>query len=595
LKNQCWYWGDRKGRPYKKRGKFVKKRIITKKFISLALVLILMFALMPATVTVSADDTVAAIHTNLKVVVNGKDVTFDAYNINDNNYFKLRDLAYILNGTEKQFEVNYTESSKSITLTSGKIYTAVGGEMAVNSAENNAAAPTTSTIYLDGKKLNLTAYNIGGNNYFKLRDIGEVMDFNVSLTDGNTVINTSEHYFDDTIERYYNYVNDNPQIIMLFEHPAGATGFTDGEMAAFSILLMGKLGYADFTNGNSKEEFDKITEKYFGKKIENFDNSKSYIIPETGMIAPTGWDSGKMYMVLKSFTETPDGVKTAVFYMLVCGIGDDWGDANTIKKDLLSGNFNGYGKTYLVNMQFIEKYDLSGGMYFQFISLNELGETNEKPTPYSTKADSSDNNDFVKQNIDMDSCTVSMELPDSFCIDASDYSDNTNLFTSEKYNFGFLTSANTKIPTVRIKKGNAVVGAISLVNFENNPDEQFGYYKEDPVKNFRALYFQLPIGSLVNWGAEYKVVYESDDWQEGTATVLSYYRSDFFDGTDITDFSHFKQETIEGNLRINLYNRGILGYNRDINKFVKIELYFDAVTNEELTHIAESLRINLKD
>ena len=40
------------------------------------------------------------------VLVNGENVAFDAYNINDNNYFKLRDLAYILSGTEKQFEVS---------------------------------------------------------------------------------------------------------------------------------------------------------------------------------------------------------------------------------------------------------------------------------------------------------------------------------------------------------------------------------------------------------------------------------------------------------------------------------------------------------
>jgi hypothetical protein len=37
--------------------------------------------------------------TSSTVLVNGKNVAFDAYNINGNNYFKLRDLAYTLNGT----------------------------------------------------------------------------------------------------------------------------------------------------------------------------------------------------------------------------------------------------------------------------------------------------------------------------------------------------------------------------------------------------------------------------------------------------------------------------------------------------------------
>ena len=39
------------------------------------------------------------------VSVNSKIVSFDAYIIGGSNYFKLRDLAYSLNGTAKQFAV----------------------------------------------------------------------------------------------------------------------------------------------------------------------------------------------------------------------------------------------------------------------------------------------------------------------------------------------------------------------------------------------------------------------------------------------------------------------------------------------------------
>ena len=45
--------------------------------------------------------------TNAKVLVNGEEVAFDAYTIDGSNYFKLRDLAFVLNGTEKQFEVGW--------------------------------------------------------------------------------------------------------------------------------------------------------------------------------------------------------------------------------------------------------------------------------------------------------------------------------------------------------------------------------------------------------------------------------------------------------------------------------------------------------
>jgi len=105
-------------------------------------------------------------------------------------------LAYILNGTEKQFEVGYDEQTKAITLTSGKAYTTAGGEMLPKTAGNKTGIPTPSKIYLDGKEVKLTAYNIEGNNYFKLRDIGQALDFGVDWDSANNtiVIDTSKGY-----------------------------------------------------------------------------------------------------------------------------------------------------------------------------------------------------------------------------------------------------------------------------------------------------------------------------------------------------------------------------------------------------------------
>lgn len=46
------------------------------------------------------------------------------------------------------------------------------------------AEPTWQNIYVDGKQASMTAYNIGGNNYVRLRDIGQQVDFNVYWQDG---------------------------------------------------------------------------------------------------------------------------------------------------------------------------------------------------------------------------------------------------------------------------------------------------------------------------------------------------------------------------------------------------------------------------
>ena len=57
--------------------------------------------------------------TSSTVLVDGQAISFDAYNIEGNNYFKLRDLAYVLSGTDKQFEVSWDSKENTIWLTSG--------------------------------------------------------------------------------------------------------------------------------------------------------------------------------------------------------------------------------------------------------------------------------------------------------------------------------------------------------------------------------------------------------------------------------------------------------------------------------------------
>ena len=48
------------------------------------------------------------------------------------------------------------------------------------------ATPSTQKVYVDGATVQMEAYNIGGNNYVKLRDVGEAVGFNV-YWDGRSV------------------------------------------------------------------------------------------------------------------------------------------------------------------------------------------------------------------------------------------------------------------------------------------------------------------------------------------------------------------------------------------------------------------------
>ncbi|MCR2805122.1 WG repeat-containing protein [Paenibacillus soyae] len=119
--------------------------------------------------------------TSSKVEVDGETVAFEAYNIEGSNYFKLRDLAMVLNETAKTFEIEYDAEKDAIYLTSGKPYTPVSGELSVSpSTAAKSATEAYLSLYVDGQALKLLAYNIGGNNYYKLRDIAQAIDFGVT-------------------------------------------------------------------------------------------------------------------------------------------------------------------------------------------------------------------------------------------------------------------------------------------------------------------------------------------------------------------------------------------------------------------------------
>lgn len=151
-------------------------------------------AVKPSEPAVKPAETVEAAATASKVLVDGKQVSFEAYNINSNNYFKLRDIAMAVNGTTKNFDIGWDSKNNAIMMTSDKAYTVAGGELVVSANPTaKQATLSTSKVYLDGQEVEFTAYTIGGNNYFKLRDIGEALGIVITWdSETNTIgIDTS--------------------------------------------------------------------------------------------------------------------------------------------------------------------------------------------------------------------------------------------------------------------------------------------------------------------------------------------------------------------------------------------------------------------
>lgn len=126
-----------------------------------------------------AANTATATPTGNSIYVDGTKVNGAAYMINSNNYFKLRDIAAMVNGSAKQFEVSWNQEGKRIDLTTNKAYTVVGGELALPSATTKTAKESTAVVYKDGSKAAYTGYTISDNNYYKLRDLCQDMDIGV--------------------------------------------------------------------------------------------------------------------------------------------------------------------------------------------------------------------------------------------------------------------------------------------------------------------------------------------------------------------------------------------------------------------------------
>ena len=114
-----------------------------------------MFALLLAVVLVLGLAAPALAATTMrsaqKLTVNGAAVECDKYNIDGYNYFKLRDLAKLLDGTNSQFNVDYDKAAKMMVVTTGVPYTTPNGtELQVGADQSATAVLSSQSLMIDG-------------------------------------------------------------------------------------------------------------------------------------------------------------------------------------------------------------------------------------------------------------------------------------------------------------------------------------------------------------------------------------------------------------------------------------------------------------
>ena len=276
-----------------------------KKLITIALVLIMAVSVSGLTaLAATANPTPSTVFLDNTVRV------FEAYNIGGSNYFKLRDLAYAVSGTAKQFSVGYDNASKAITLTSGQPYTANGSEMAQGDGKAKTATPTPSRIYFDGRELNLTVYNIGGSNFFKLRDLMELADVYVGYDNATKAITL------DTSRGY----NGQESGAATGGNPRNVTDYpltlSDGETGRYTGKLVN--GKAEDSNGKFVGDDDYT---YIGGFSNNCFNGQGAVTFSNGNKYVGGFKNGSF-----------DGQGTYT-----------WEDGDVYTGSFKDGNFNGQG------------------------------------------------------------------------------------------------------------------------------------------------------------------------------------------------------------------------------------------------------------
>lgn len=127
-----------------------------------------------------------AFATRSAITVNGAPVSFEVYTIDDYTYFKLRDIASSISGTQKQFDPVWNEEDASINLLTGLSYSGTMGNSAA--AKDTTAVTSTAKLFLDGDRRRVSAFTINDYTYFKLRDIAKLLDVGVTWNQATSTI-----------------------------------------------------------------------------------------------------------------------------------------------------------------------------------------------------------------------------------------------------------------------------------------------------------------------------------------------------------------------------------------------------------------------
>ena len=137
------------------------------------------------------------------IELDGRDITLQTYaltgsNGGETNYVRLRDIASLLNGTNAQFGVDW---DGNVIIVPDEAYKPNGTEMQAPFSGDRHYQKADAKTVIYGESIPFTAILLtddqgGGYTYYKLRDLGKVLNFNVGWSNSRGIYIESNHPYE---------------------------------------------------------------------------------------------------------------------------------------------------------------------------------------------------------------------------------------------------------------------------------------------------------------------------------------------------------------------------------------------------------------
>ena len=137
------------------------------------------------------------------IELDGRDVTLQTYALpgssgGETNYVRLRDIASLLNGTNAQFGVDW---DGNVVIVPDASYVPNGTELKAPFSGDRRYQKADAKTVIYGESIPFTAILLtddqgGGYTYYKLRDLGKVLNFNVGWSNSRGIYIESNHPYE---------------------------------------------------------------------------------------------------------------------------------------------------------------------------------------------------------------------------------------------------------------------------------------------------------------------------------------------------------------------------------------------------------------